>query len=290
MEIFGLGIGTFRFGLFAAIFLIMAIAETLMPRRERRHTRQRRWFVNLGMMLLDFLAVSAVTFVIPITAIIAALWASAHGWGLLNMVEWPVWLEWLIAIVVLDWVIWAQHLATHKIPILWRIHRVHHSDVEMDASTAVRFHPLEIVFSVFVKVAAILLLGPAALAVVVFEALVNGSALFNHANFNMPHALDALVRRLFVTPDMHRVHHSVHVSETDSNYGFFLSIWDQMFGTYVAQPRDGHDEMAIGLKEWQDDRPTRLGWAFLLPFRNPPASAPASGSRSRGKGSASARE
>ena len=272
MEIFGLGIGTFRFGLFAAIFLIMAIAETLMPRRERRFARPRRWFVNLGMLLLDFLAVSAVTLVIPVTAIIAALWTAENGWGLLNMVEWPVWLEWLIAVAVLDWVIWAQHLATHKIPILWRIHRVHHSDLEMDASTAVRFHPLEIVFSVFVKVAAILVLGPAALAVVIFEALVNGSALFNHANFNLPTSLDAIVRRIFVTPDMHRVHHSVHVKETDSNYGFFLSIWDQIFGTYIAQPRDGHDKMAIGLNEWQDNRPNRLDWALLLPFRSPPKS------------------
>ncbi len=270
MEFFGLSEGTFRLGLFASIFLIMAVLETWLPRRERRFTRGRRWFANIGILISDFLAVSAVTFLIPVTAVITAFWASANGWGLLNLLSLPIWLEWLIAIVVLDWVIWAQHLITHKVPILWRLHRVHHSDVEMDATTAVRFHPLEIIFSIFVKSAAILLLGPAAAAVVVFEALVNGSALFNHANFNLPRPLDAVVRALFVTPDMHRVHHSVHRHETDSNYGFFLSIWDRIFRTYIAQPQDGHDEMEIGLAEWQDDAPTRLTWALSFPFRNPP--------------------
>ena len=270
MEIFGFSVGTFRFGLFASIFLIMAIVETLLPRRERRFSRARRWTANLGLMLADFVAVSAVTFVMPVAAIAVALWAQSNGWGLLNLIGLPVWLEWLIAILVLDWVIWAQHLATHKIPILWRIHRVHHSDVEMDASTAIRFHPVEIIFSIFVKSVAIILLGPATLAVVVFEALVNGSALFNHANFNLPQPLDKIVRKLFVTPDMHRVHHSVYHNETDSNYGFFLSIWDQLFGTYIAQPKDGHDNMVVGLNEWQDDVSTRWTWAMLLPFKNPP--------------------
>lgn len=270
MEILGLSIGSFRFGLFASIFLIMAIVETLIPRRDRRFGRANRWSANFGLMLADFVAVSAVTFVIPVAAIAVALLAEANGWGLLNMLGLPVWLEWLIAIMVLDWVIWAQHLATHKIPILWRIHRVHHSDVEMDASTAIRFHPVEIVFSIFVKSVAIILLGPAALAVVVFEALVNGSALFNHANFKLPLSVDKIVRKLFVTPDMHRVHHSVCREETDSNYGFFLSIWDQIFGTYVAQPKDGHDNMVVGLSEWQDDVSTRWSWTMLLPFKNPP--------------------
>ena len=223
----------------------------------------------MGLMLADFIAVSAVTFVIPVAAIAVALWTQSNGWGLLNLVGLPVWLEWIIAIMVLDWVIWAQHLATHKIPILWRIHRVHHSDTDMDASTAIRFHPVEIVFSIFVKSVAIILLGPAALAVVVFEALVNGSALFNHANFKLPLGVDKIVRKIFVTPDMHRVHHSVYREETDSNYGFFLSIWDQIFGTYIAQPKDGHDKMVVGLNEWQDDVSTKWTWAMLLPFRNP---------------------
>lgn len=269
-EIFGVSAGTFRFGMFALIFLIMTIAETLLPRRARRFSRQKRWTANLGIMLADFVAVSAVTFVVPIAAILVALFAQANGWGLFNLVDWPIWLEWLIAILILDWVIWAQHLATHKIPVLWRIHRVHHSDVEMDATTAIRFHPVEIVLSLFVKAIAIIILGPAAAAVVIFEALVNGSALFNHANFNLPRPIDDLVRKVFVTPDMHRVHHSVHVNETDSNYGFFLSIWDRIFGTYIADPKDGHNNMVIGLSEWQDEAPTRWIWAVLLPFRNPP--------------------
>ncbi len=270
MEFFGLSESTFRLGLFASIFAVMTVLEALLPRRDRRFARARRWPSNIGLLIADVASVSAVTFFIPVTAVITAFWASANGWGLLNLVALPVWLEWIIAIIVLDWVIWAQHLITHKVPILWRLHRVHHSDVEMDATTAIRFHPLEIIFSVFVKSAAILLLGPAAAAVVVFEALVNGSALFNHANFNLPKPLDVLVRSTFVTPDMHRVHHSVHRQETDSNYGFFLSIWDRIFGTYTAQPRDGHDEMEIGLAEWQDDAPTRWIWAISFPFRTPP--------------------
>ncbi len=270
MEFFGLSETAFRLGLFASIFLIMAILETWLPRRKRRFTRGQRWTTNIGILVSDFLAVSAVTFVIPLTAVITAFWASANGWGLLNILDLPLWLEWLIAIIILDWVIWAQHLITHKVPVLWRLHRVHHSDVEMDATTAVRFHPLEIIFSIFVKSAAILVLGPAAAAVVVFEALVNGSAIFNHANFNLPRPLDIIVRAVFVTPDMHRVHHSVHRHETDSNYGFFLSIWDKIFNTYVPQPQDGHDEMEIGLAEWQDDAPTRFTWAISFPFRNPP--------------------
>ncbi len=269
MEFFGLSEGTFRFLLFVSIFLTMSIAEAMMPRRRRRFSRARRWTTNLGIMLSDYVLVVAVTFIVPVTALITALWAEANGWGLLNFLEMPVWLEWLIAILVLDLVIWAQHLVTHKVPLLWRFHRVHHSDLEMDASTAIRFHPVEIVFSIFVKSAAVLLLGPAAAAVVVFEALVNGSALFNHANFKLPKMLDAIVRKIFVTPDMHRVHHSVHPHETDSNYGFFLSIWDQLFGTYISQPRDGHEQMAVGLNKWRDESPTRWTWTILLPFHEP---------------------
>ncbi len=268
-EFFGLSDGAFRFAIFGFVLLTMVIVEAIMPRRQRRFSRLKRWTTNFGIMLSDYVSVIAFTFIVPITAVIAAFWAQKNGWGLLNLLELPLWLEWVIAIFVLDFVIWFQHLVTHKIPILWRIHRVHHSDVEMDASTAIRFHPVEIIFSIFVKAGAILLLGPAAAAVVIFEALVNGSALFNHANFKLPNVIDAMVRRLFVTPDMHRVHHSVHPKETDSNYGFFLSIWDQIFGTYIAQPKDGHDEMVIGLNEWQDDAPTRWTWAILLPFRNP---------------------
>ena len=273
MEIFGLEEGTFRLLSFATIFLVMTGLEAWLPRRTRRFERIQRWPTNIGILITDYLAVAAVTFLIPITATIAALWSEANGWGLFNIVSWPVWLEWLIAFVVLDFVIWGQHVVTHKIPALWRIHRVHHTDEDLDASTAVRFHPLEIVLSIFVKAGAVVLLGAPALLVVLFETLVNGSALFNHANFKIPVSIDRWLRYLLVTPDMHRIHHSVQMEETNSNYGFALSIWDRLFGVYVDQPEKGHDGMILGLAEWQDDAPTRLGWTLSLPFRNPPKSA-----------------
>lgn len=272
MTFFGLSEGLFRFALFAGIFFVMATAETFWPRRERRHTRPARWFTNFGMMIASYGAVLAVTFVIPVTAVIAAIWAEDRGWGLFNLVDWPIWLEYGLGFIALDLTIWAQHLITHKVPILWRLHRVHHTDEDMDATTAVRFHPLEIVFSIIVKSVAVLLVGPAAVVVVLAEAIVNGSAVFNHANFRLSERVDRWLRKLIVTPDMHRVHHSVNRDETDSNYGFALSIWDRLFGTYVDQPRSGHDKMKIGLSDWQDDAPTRFGWTLALPFRTPPKS------------------
>ncbi len=272
MTFFGLTEGVFRFSLFAGIFLIMATVESFWPRRERRHVRSKRWFTNLGIMVASYLSVLAVTFVIPVTAVITAMFAEARGWGLFNLIAWPIWLEYLIAFIVLDFVIWAQHLITHKVPILWRLHRVHHADEDIDATTAVRFHPLEILFSIAVKSVAVLIIGPAAVVVVLAEAIVNGSAVFNHANLRLPENVDRLLRQLIVTPDMHRVHHSAIRTETDSNYGFALSIWDRLFGTYVDQPELGHDGMTIGLEDWQDDAPTRLGWSLALPFWSPPAS------------------
>lgn len=272
MSIFGISEPIFRFSIFAGMFLVMAVLEAWLPRRQRRHARGGRWFTNLGMMAASYLSVLAVTFVVPVTAVITAMFAEANGWGLFNMVDWPVWLEYLIGFVFLDFVIWAQHLVTHKVPVLWRLHRVHHTDEDLDATSAVRFHPLEIIFSIFVKSVAVLLVGPAAIVVVFAETIVNGSAVFNHANVRIPESVDRWVRMVLVTPDMHRVHHSIVRGETDSNYGFALSIWDRLFGTYVDQPAAGHDKMVLGLEEWQDDAPTRLDWSLALPFRNPPVS------------------
>ena len=274
MTIFGLSEGAFRFGLFASIFVLMSLAETFLPRRERRFPRQRRWFTNFGILLSDYASTLVVFVIVPITATVTALWTEANQFGLFHWLGVPMWAQWIIGIAVLDFVIWAQHLVTHKVPILWRIHRVHHADEDIDASTAIRFHPLEIILSIFVKSAAVVLLGAPALVVVVFEALVNGSAMFNHANLRLPEKLDRVLRLVFVTPDMHRVHHSVYNQETDSNYGFALSVWDRMFRTYVPEPRDGHEAMRIGLIEWQDGAPTRLGWSLALPFRNPPHAGP----------------
>ncbi|MBL4599180.1 MAG: sterol desaturase family protein, partial [Rhizobiaceae bacterium] len=169
--------------------------------------------------------------------------------------------------LVLDFAIWFSHLASHKVPIFWRIHRMHHSDIDIDVTTAIRFHPVEIILSMFWKYLIVLALGAPAASVLVFEIVLNGGALFNHANFKLPLSIDKVLRLLIVTPDMHRVHHSIIRKETDSNYGFNLSIWDRMFGTYIDQPSKGHDEMTIGLKEWQDEKPARLDWILMVPFR-----------------------
>lgn len=254
-----------RLGVFLGLFALLAAVEALAPRRVRSQSRSHRWVTNWGITLANTLTLRAIAFALPLLAVGAAVDANAQGWGLFNALGWPVWLEFVLAVLILDFSIWLQHLITHKVPLLWRLHQVHHADVDMDVTTAIRFHPVEIALSMLLKIGLVYLLGPAALAVIVFEIMLNGTAMFNHANIRLPLWLDAIVRRVLVTPDMHRVHHSVHRSEHDSNYGFALSIWDQMFGTYIAQPKAGHDDMQVGL-EWQDDRPSRLGWSLSLPF------------------------
>jgi len=256
---------TIRLIIFLGLFAILAAAEALMPRRERSQKRSQRWVTNWGITIANTVTLRILALAMPLLAVGAAVDAQAQGWGLFNALTLPGWIEIVAAILVLDLIIWAQHLITHKIPVLWRLHRVHHADVDMDVTTAIRFHPVEIALSMFLKIGVVYLLGPAALAVILFEIILNGTAMFNHANFRLPLWLDAIVRRVLVTPDMHRVHHSIHRHEHDSNYGFALSIWDRMFGTYTAQPEAGHDGMTVGL-EWQDDRPARLGWSLSLPF------------------------
>jgi len=257
---------TLRLGIFIGLFALFALAETLAPRRVRAQPRVTRWSTNWAITILNTLTLRAMAIGLPLLAVGAAADAQAQGWGVLNSLDWPPWVEMLIAVLVLDFAIWAQHLVTHKVPLLWRLHRVHHADRDMDVTTAIRFHPVEIALSMLLKIGLVYLLGPSALAVVVFEVLLNGTALFNHANLRLPLPLDRVVRLVLVTPDMHRVHHSIHRAEHDSNYGFALSIWDRMFRTYIPQPRAGHDAMEIGL-EWQDDRPAKLGWSLWLPFR-----------------------
>jgi len=254
-----------RFGIFLGLFALFAILEVLMPRRERSQPRSARWVTNWSITVLNTVTLRLMAVVVPLLAVGAALDASTQGWGVFNNLSWAAWIEVIIAILILDLAIWAQHLITHKIPILWRLHRVHHADVDMDVTTAIRFHPVEIALSMALKIGLVYLLGPAAVAVILFEVLLNGTALFNHANIRLPLGFDAALRRVLVTPDMHRVHHSIHRNEHDSNYGFALSIWDRLFGTYIAQPAAGHDQMQVGL-EWQDDRPSHLGWSLRLPF------------------------
>lgn len=255
-----------RLGIFLGLFALFAALEAWAPRRSRSQPRSARWITNWGMTVLNTLALRALAFGLPLLAVGAAMDATANGWGLLNRVDWPAWLEIAGAVLFFDFAIWAQHLITHKVPILWRLHRVHHADRDIDVTTAIRFHPVEILLSMLLKIGLVYLIGPAALAIILFEIILNGTAMFNHANLALPLWLDRPLRVVLVTPDMHRVHHSTLRSEHDSNYGFSLSIWDRLFGTYIAQPGVGHDAMEIGL-EWRDDRPSRLGWSLLLPFR-----------------------
>ncbi|WP_208347899.1 sterol desaturase family protein [Pseudaestuariivita rosea] len=255
-----------RLGIFIGLFAVLALLETLLPRRARRDRTSRRWMTNWAIVLLDTLTLRLLALALPLLAVGAAIDAQRLGWGLFNQIDLPLVVEVIATILILDFAIWAQHLITHKVPFLWRIHRVHHADRDMDVTTAIRFHPVEIALSMVLKIGLVYLLGPVAWAVVAFEILLNGTAMFNHANLRLPLWLDRALRLVLVTPDMHRVHHSVDRVEHDSNYGFALSWWDRLFRTYRPQPLQGHDDMTVGL-EWQDDRPSTLGWSLALPFR-----------------------
>ncbi len=256
---------TYRLGIFIGLFLILALGEHLLPRRQLRARKPNRWLTNWALIIIDSATLRLLAIAIPALAVGAALDASARGYGLFNQINLPIWVEFIAALLILDFLIWAQHVITHKIPFLWRLHRVHHADTDIDVTTAIRFHPVEIALSMLLKVGAVYLLGPAALAVLVFEIVLNGCAMFNHANLKLSKPVDAILRLFLVTPDMHRVHHSDKRSEHDSNYGFSISLWDRVFKTYIPQPKDGHDDMTIGL-QWQDERPTKLGWSLALPF------------------------
>ncbi|MFP3944454.1 MAG: sterol desaturase family protein [Alphaproteobacteria bacterium] len=253
----------FRFGVFASLLALFAALESVSPKRGRALPRGHRWFTNMGMVVLSTVLLRAA---FPLVAVGAALWAGERGIGLLNIVDWPGWVELVVALAFLDFVIWGQHWTFHHVPLLWRMHRVHHADRDFDVTTALRFHPFEIAVSMGVKMGAVLVLGPSAAAVILFEVILNGMALFNHANLALPGPLDRVLRLFLVTPDMHRVHHSVIDDEHNRNFGFNLSLWDRLFGTYRAQPRAGHEGMHIGLDAWQDERPAKLVWSLLLPF------------------------
>lgn len=256
-----------RLSIFIGLFCLLAAIEAYAPRRARVQSRTGRWFTNWGMTVVNTLALRALALALPLLAVGAAIDAEAQGYGLFNTLALPFVFEVVLAILILDFAIWFQHLVTHKVDFLWRLHQVHHSDRDLDVTSAIRFHPLEIALSMILKIGLVYLLGPAALAVILFEILLNATAMFNHANIAIPIKVDRWLRLIIVTPDMHRVHHSDERAEHDSNYGFALSIWDRVFGTYIPQPKQGHDDMTVGLR-WQDEKPARLDWALLLPFRN----------------------
>lgn len=253
-----------RLGAFFGIFLAMALWEWARPMRALVVPRWKRWATNWAISIID---AAVVKLLFGAAAAGAALDAAASDWGFLHALAWPFWVEFLIAFVILDFAIWLQHLLTHKIPILWRLHRVHHADRDIDVTTAIRFHPIEIALSMLFKIGLVYLLGASVIAVILFEVLLNGFAMFNHANVRLPKGLDGVLRLAVVTPDMHRVHHSTDRREHDANYGFNLSVWDRLFGTYVAQPRRGHDQMTIGLTQYQSEAPASLPWSLANPFR-----------------------
>jgi sterol desaturase/sphingolipid hydroxylase (fatty acid hydroxylase superfamily) len=253
-----------RLGVFFGVFLAMALWEHGRPMRLLAVSRWRRWGTNWAISIIDAVMVKLL---FGAAAVGAALDALAGGWGLFNVLNWPGWAEFVLAFLVLDFAIWLQHLVTHKIPVLWRLHRVHHADRDMDVTTAIRFHPIEIALSMALKIGLVYALGASVVVVIAFEVVLNGAAMFNHGNVRMPAGLERWLRWVIVTPDMHRVHHSVDRGEHDANYGFNLSVWDRVFGTYVAQPAAGHQNMTIGLAQCQDEGPTRLGWSLAFPFR-----------------------
>lgn len=267
-ETFPISEPVLRFGSFALIFVLMAALELARPRRVLHGSKAHRWLTNLGILGTATLTARLIGQMAgPLVAVGMAALASGQGFGVFNLVTLPVWIEVVLAIVLLDLAIWFQHVLSHRIPFLWRMHRVHHADRDIDLTTALRFHPFEIVLSMLYKAVIVAALGPSVWAVILFEILLNGSAMFNHANVRLPLGLDRLVRAVMVTPDMHRVHHSVHRDEHDTNYGFWLSVWDRLFGTYTAQPRDGHDGMTIGLSSYQSEAPDRFVWSLVLPVR-----------------------
>jgi sterol desaturase/sphingolipid hydroxylase (fatty acid hydroxylase superfamily) len=246
-----------RLGFFIGVFGIMALWELTSPRRRLHSSKAVRWANNLGLVFLNSVVLRLA---FPAAAVGMAVFAGEQGWGLFNYIDAPFWLAVAASVVAMDFFIWLQHVMVHAVPALWRLHRVHHADLDFDVTTGARFHTLEILLSMLIKFAVILLLGPPVVAVVIFEVLLNATAMFNHGNVRIPANLDRLLRLFVVTPDMHRVHHSDRDDETNSNFGFNLPWWDYLFGTYRAQPRAGHEGMTIGIHSFRTD-----GWCSWLP-------------------------
>ena len=264
-----------RLSCFLGVLLAMMGWEWRWPRRTLSLSRARRWPANLGIILIDS---GVLQWLFPVLAVGMAELAENRNWGLFHGLNAPFWLTFVATLLLLDLTIYAQHVAFHKIPLLWRLHRMHHTDLDFDVTTALRFHPLEIALSMLLKLAVVVLLGAPPVAVMLFEVILNATALFNHGNVRLSRGLDRVLRWVLVTPDMHRVHHSIHREETDSNFGFNLPWWDRLFGTYRDQPRDGHVGMTIGLEYFRDWRATRLDGLllqpFLIPNRDDPESSP----------------
>ncbi|MDA7429134.1 sterol desaturase family protein [Primorskyibacter aestuariivivens] len=255
-----------RLTAFLGVLAAMALWEIAAPRRRRDFPRVIRWTNNLALVIVDTV-ILRLTF--PILAVGLAVMGEDRGWGLFNNLDIPVWAAALVSMLLLDLAIYLQHVMFHAVPALWRLHRMHHADLDFDATTGLRFHPVEIVISMAIKLAVVAALGPPAFAVLLFEVILNATALFNHANINLPVSIDRWLRWVLVTPDMHRVHHSVDPKETNSNYGFNLPWWDRLLGTYVAQPAKGHTGMEIGIEQFRTKRDLWIDRMLVQPIRGP---------------------
>ena len=257
------GEGIIRLAFFFGVLAVIASWEVVAPRRALTDSKQRRWVANLSLVAIDTAAARSI---LPILPAAMALVARERGWGILNLVSLASWVKIILAVAALDFVIYLQHVLFHFLPVLWRLHRMHHTDLDIDVTTGNRFHPLEILISTGIKLAAVSLIGSPAAAVVLFEVVLNTTSQFNHGNIRIPGALDRWLRLVVVTPDMHRVHHSIIPRETNSNFGFNLPWWDRLCGTYRPQPEQGHTAMVIGLKEFRDPMKLGLGHLLIQPF------------------------
>ena len=252
-----------RLGIFAGVLISVAAWEALRPRRARRFSRWLRWPSNFGIVAFNTIVVRLL---FPAAAVGMAALAQERGWGLFNNLELPAALAIVVSAIALDLLIYLQHVMFHAVPALWRLHRMHHADLDIDVTTGARFHPIEIVLSMLIKLAAVVVLGAPAVAVVIFEVLLNATAMFNHANLRLPEGVDRFLRLVVVTPDMHRVHHSIVPAETNSNFGFNLPWWDRLLGTYRAQPAAGHEAMTIGIEQFRTPKDLRLDRLLVQPF------------------------
>jgi len=258
-----------RLVFFFGILALVGLVELRFPRRVLTTSKSARWFSNLGVVAVDTFVVRLL---FPVLGVHVALAAQEKGWGLLNVLPLPEWLAVIAGVLVLDMVVYLQHVMFHTVPLLWRLHMMHHADLDIDVTTGLRFHPIEILISMLIKMSAIAALGPSVFTVIVFEIILNGTAMFNHGNFKLPLALDRYLRLLVVTPDTHRVHHSVTIRETNSNFGFNFPWWDRLFGTYRDQPALGHEKMTIGLAQLRDPQKNNLFWMLIMPFTEKPGS------------------
>ena len=254
---------TIRMTFFIGIFFVVSLAELALPRRPMSTSKTARWFANISIVIINTVVLRLL---IAGGAVGISVWVAKQGWGVFNYIDRPFWVELILSVILLDFVIYLQHLMFHAVPLLWRLHMMHHADLDYDLTTGFRFHPIEIIISMGIKAVAISVLGALPAGVIIFEIFLNGTAMFNHGNFYIPLGVDRILRLVVVTPDMHRVHHSVLPSETNSNFGFNLPWWDRLLGTYRAQPSLGHDGIIIGLNQFRDPARLTLPWIIALPF------------------------